>query len=447
MSLGRAKDLAARSKEDLFASLGIGASRPAAPPRPTSAQGSLFPSDKPVELPATPTQSKYMWPPVAVPSSSTVPQIQAEAAAGSDPLSSFAAASTAAAPRAAACAPGPAGPAAAFPPSTIDANAAATGFGSNDVAPPSWHLPKRAPLRPGEVLRDQPAPAQRMNVQHSAPAGSQHGTLFLTSLRLLWEADADAPTDPIEGGALEGGGGGAAASVVEVPLNSIEKLRKLKLGTGAALGAVIEVHQKYNARPSLRLMLGEAEYARLHGVLRTQIGVPTQPSDVRADLSRCFAMAHGKALRAEGGGGAVAAGWAMYDPEREFHRQGLNNPLSHWRISKINEQYARVARVVCPRGAARAFCVRVEQLPGPRTSARAHFGPPKAHPRPRLLCFRVPLPVRASRRVAHGATHGVRIGVGRPPPVSVAAGCCAGTSCAPHTRAFSSSRKPSTTKT
>lgn len=189
-------------------------------------------------------------------------------------------------------------------------------------------------LLSGEVLHGQPMAAQRMSLAHNA-AGSLPGTLFLTSLRVLWEpapppgatlrrlADDDDDTS------------GASHSVVRVHLHSIERLRKLKATGGEQGSSVVEVLQKYNARPSLRIVLAEADYSRLGAALRAHVGAPAHSSDVRADISRSFAVAHGTLAAAAGG---VAGRWP-YEPESEFHRQGLNNPLSHWRISRINEDY------------------------------------------------------------------------------------------------------------
>ena len=117
-------------------------------------------------------------------------------------------------------------------------------------------------------------------------------------------------------------------------------------------------------------------------MLRKHVAVPSSTIDLRANVAQSFAVAHGAAcaekpslsgLLAAGGNadarerarvaaGSLAApspggpppltttttsssssssssGLAGYDAEAEFQRQGLNNPLSHWRVTNLNATY------------------------------------------------------------------------------------------------------------
>ena len=213
------------------------------------------------------------------------------------------------------------------------------GFGSAEVAPPSWQLPSRTVLNAGEALLDRPA-----SVDHHviAPPSSCAGTVFLTNLRILWEpTPLPSSSVPIKGDVADD----VVAPTVSVSLNSVEKLRKLKVGTSTTGDGVtiVEVFQKYNARPSMRLNLSEADYVRIHAILRSQIGLPSSNQDMRANVLRSYAVLHGTALSAHSSHGETFSnafkGWCTFDPEREFHRQGLLNPLSHWRVSKANENF------------------------------------------------------------------------------------------------------------
>ena len=316
------------TEDALFAKLGISDRTPSAARRSTSG-GTLFDDDEP-PMPTPSRPAEYMWPPL--PAEKKPLAVSGPPVAADDPLSAAAAAA----------APPSAKPAAhPSPPNPLLAalTTPMPGFGSSDVAPPSWQLPRLSPLHPGEILLDRPVAATRLSVRLNSPATPRPGTLFLTNKRLLWEVGSDdkpSGMHPLEsmGVAAEDQQGS-----LSVPLNSVEKLRKLKLPAGTASdgNVVIEVCQKYNARPSVRTSLSESDYVRLHGVLRTQIGAPTLPTDARANLPRCYAVAAGQLQIAAQGG--PSAGWSIYDAEREFHRQGLNNPLSHWRVTKLNTKY------------------------------------------------------------------------------------------------------------
>ena len=187
---------------------------------------------------------------------------------------------------------------------------AAFGAAPVDMAPPSFP-PPCTPLNPGESLLDRPAAAQCvLSGLHTQPKG----TLYLTNLRMLWEP-LNAPDLGIRGSAngshhdddgtngIPGVLGLAPPRLLSTPLNSIEKLRKLKASAPGVVDnlAILEAHQKYNARPCLRLALSESDYARCHGVLRSHIGVPSSPTDVRANVTRSYAVLHGTRLSAGSG--------------------------------------------------------------------------------------------------------------------------------------------------
>ena len=181
----------------------------------------------------------------------------------------------------------------------------------------------------------------------TAPLGaseSRAGTLFLSSLRLLWEPSAEvAGVRAVRDSDEISGVLGEELCAVSVALNSIERMRRLTYKNGSSQplindgAVVIECCAKYNARPSLKLQLSGADCKRLQDVLRKQIGVPTQPTDARANLPQTFALVSGGLRLAVLGG--LAPGWSIFDPQREFHRQGLNNPNSNWRVTKLNEDF------------------------------------------------------------------------------------------------------------
>ena len=349
-----------KTANDLFADLGIASTEPKA----ASASGtSLFGdpevvSAPPVVRPAA-SRAQYSWPPVVQDATAATAE-----AATDDPLSSGLAAAkpapapapapAAAAARAVAAALASKAPFASFaaplaaaavhiPSSVSTRPPPLSSLSSAEVAPPSWTLPCHSPLLLGEALKDAPAPAQRLSTALHA-AGERAGTLFLTNFRLLWESFAD--VTPGSHDAADGDNHAEETQqAVSVALNSIERLRRLTYKGGSSqppLGGdgsvVIECCTKYNARPSLRMLLAESDYARLHAVLRKQIGVPTQPADARANLPATFAMVSG-ALHCAQRGGLPAPGWSAFDPEREFHRQGLNNPNSNWRVTRLNESF------------------------------------------------------------------------------------------------------------
>ena len=55
----------------------------------------------------------------------------------------------------------------------------------------------------------------------------------------------------------------------------------------------------------------------------------------RASLQDSFAVAHGAAL----GAARPAEGWSLFSHEAEVQRQGINNPLACWRVTKLNARY------------------------------------------------------------------------------------------------------------
>lgn len=210
-------------------------------------------------------------------------------------------------------------------------------------------VPKQ-PLQPGEVLEAAPWSAKRAPPAEgpatsawagAPPASPAPGWLHLTNLRVLWEpehvdvrASIDAPT-------LE---------AVGVPLQAIGRFFKQKSELHAEL--LVEVHLKYDACSALRVWLSAAAYAQLLEGMRRHLRVPSGPTDVRANVLGGYAVARGRALAAQpppphlSGGGAnverrgVGAGWRLYPLVDEYHRMGLNNPLSHWRLTEINARYS-----------------------------------------------------------------------------------------------------------
>ncbi|KAL1519176.1 hypothetical protein AB1Y20_003436 [Prymnesium parvum] len=230
-------------------------------------------------------------------------------------------------------------------------------------------LPEMTQLFTGETLVSRPTEGRRR-----VGEGAESGRIFVTTGRVIWESSPDTPTSSAKGG-----------SVVELPLHAVDRLKKQKGGTGSSTlreleeqsfpgaddsprsaasssklrslvtrsgrsGAMIEaeVYLKYGAWPALQLQLEEAAFVRLSQVLASAtLNAPSKYSDLRADIRRTLAVASAASPReasstrgsSEGCARASHAMWALYDAEAEFHRQGLQNPLSHWRISLLNEKY------------------------------------------------------------------------------------------------------------
>ena len=242
-------------------------------------------------------------------------------------------------------------------------------------APPSLSqaeadLPAQTRLYAGETLVDRPTEAKRLGGERAEP-----GRVYVTSCRLIWE-----PTSTSSGGLMRGAGGTAGGGAIVLALHAIDGFRKPKGGSAGAGGprdldelsggvpdversasgssssklrqftgrssksnAVVEaeLYLKWGSWPALRLQLDDEASRRLHKVLNSAtLAVPTRPSDLRADLRRCLAVAYAASVREAGGDGAARCSpWALYDADAEFHRQGLLNPLSHWRVSRSNEHY------------------------------------------------------------------------------------------------------------
>ena len=58
----------------------------------------------------------------------------------------------------------------------------------------------------------------------------------------------------------------------ELARQTLREVLKLAAGAQTDGSVVVECYQKYNARPSLRLVISESDYVRLHGVLRAREG-------------------------------------------------------------------------------------------------------------------------------------------------------------------------------
>eukprot|EP00965_Chrysotila_dentata_P178767 5903320-Pleurochrysis_carterae.AAC.1 len=159
------------------------------------------------------------------------------------------------------------------------------------------------------------------------------GTLFMTNLRLLWEPCSDPPVHTDE-----------APAPVSVPIFSIERLHKRKLTSVASADAevLLELLQKYGARSSLSVLVAASHEQQLSAHVHYYLETPTRAEQPRANVNKSFAVLHAsvaardQALVPSQQRSATAR---CYDPEVEFHRQGLNNPLSHWRITRLNENY------------------------------------------------------------------------------------------------------------
>eukprot|EP00308_Calcidiscus_leptoporus_P008237 CAMPEP_0119368348 /NCGR_PEP_ID=MMETSP1334-20130426/15011_1 /TAXON_ID=127549 /ORGANISM="Calcidiscus leptoporus, Strain RCC1130" /LENGTH=857 /DNA_ID=CAMNT_0007384965 /DNA_START=102 /DNA_END=2675 /DNA_ORIENTATION=- len=211
------------------------------------------------------------------------------------------------------------------------AASAANGNGGNGAlrASPARTLPSTCALHGGEALVLVPFPAKHLaragigGIFHNTPLHA--GMLFMTNLRLIWEVSQTC--DEI-------------ASPICVPIYSIDRMRKQKLIGGASTAdseLLLDVYQKYGARASLSLRVSDERASSLVSAVRTFLDAPTQPEQLRANVLKSYAVAHGTALAALGKQASPPP--AVFDPEREFQRQGLYNPLSHWRVTRLNDKY------------------------------------------------------------------------------------------------------------
>ena len=234
---------------------------------------------------------------------------------------------------------------------------------------PYEDVPALTALYPGETLVDRPIPAKRARTAGGAHMQPDNGMLYVTSVRVVWEPEprpASAKGRPTEPG----------PSSIDLPLHAIDRLKKLRSGSGGKGGegsggvddpshlfsegsergttgssrrgggitsrrgggvVEVEIFVKWGAWPATRLALDEASFTRLQTSLNdATLNTPSKSVDLRADLRRCFAVACWSLAHATQ---QPAVSWTLYDAETEFHRQGLLNPLSHWRICRLNEKY------------------------------------------------------------------------------------------------------------
>lgn len=253
------------------------------------------------------------------------------------------------------------------------------------AVPPREH-PAPPGLFPGERLSAPPVPARRLpdaalqastnELGMPVPSPPVSGRLYVTNWRMLWEATAAAAAD-------EELPASSRASV-SIPFYSIDRFIKYTKRSSSAVQPAdteifAEVLLKYGAVPALRVLAGAAAFGRLSAIIHDarcpgydQIfatlhaaAVTAASASVEAGASRrhsepsladplCAAappaaapVPVGPPQSARSGSrtdrGAVAGGASSchydYQPEAEFHRQGLNNPLSHWRVTRLNERF------------------------------------------------------------------------------------------------------------
>ncbi|KAL1529335.1 hypothetical protein AB1Y20_000289 [Prymnesium parvum] len=238
----------------------------------------------------------------------------------------------------------------------------------------TYTLPTLSPLHEGEGLVHIPIFATLRWGETRVP-----GTIFVTNHRLLWEVSDAALSLGAE--AIEG------PEFIAVPIHSIDSLRLTKKGqagpaAGGSVATLGEVVVKYAAQPQLKLLLGDGCEAPLLAALNmATLTPPTKPSDLRADVTRSLAFAHG------GGGGVamestpgesaklsisaapsekerksesgrqesvpeetapeplpdVVGGLLDADPaelEEEYRRMGVGAPHSSWRLCRRNLKFA-----------------------------------------------------------------------------------------------------------
>ena len=176
---------------------------------------------------------------------------------------------------------------------------------------PRWDPPDPTVLLAGELVQGRPLDATRYDGRVSpgqeGDTKPPPGRVYVTNHRLLWAATAP-----------------AAAPTASVRLLSIERVRSHRDERAGDHCLLVDVYQKYDALPSLRLTMADAEAHRMAAYIKRH-------QAARASLDASFAVAHGAALGAELRRGG---GWGLYADEDEFQRMGLNNPLSHWRVCR-----------------------------------------------------------------------------------------------------------------
>jgi hypothetical protein len=138
-----------------------------------------------------------------------------------------------------------------------------------------------------------------------------------------------------------------------VPLYSIVSKKIYR----SQAGVILELLQKYNSRPALRVGLSESDCTRISGVLTLHLKPPANPMEVRANVERSYAVMHGSQLartvQREVHSNAFKGWTSTYDASADYQRMGLLNPLSHWRVSEQNADYQLCgtypAKLVVPR--------------------------------------------------------------------------------------------------
>ena len=196
-------------------------------------------------------------------------------------------------------------------------------------------------LLPGESLEIAPTaawqaagPVGGSMALHARPSAFVPGSLLLTNYRLLW-----APLEPTDGA-------GDPMPPASIGLQAMDRIRKAK-ANGSVSGAtesdvLLEFFEKQGAWPSLCVRVAATNEAALLAAVRAHTRIPAVPTDARANVERSFTTLHFGALASEGSRPSDAPSWTAwtgYDAEAEFHRQGLNNPLSHWRVSRANADF------------------------------------------------------------------------------------------------------------
>ena len=180
-----------------------------------------------------------------------------------------------------------------------------------------WDPPDPTILLAGELVQGRPLEATRYYGLAGPEGGGMKpppGLVYVTNHRLLWAATKPAAAAP-------------TASVRLLAIDRVRSQRDERVGDRL----LVDVYQKYDALPSLRMTMADAEAHQMASYIK-------QHQAARTSLEASFAVAHGVAL------GAARRlrcdGWRLYSDADEFQRMGLNNPLSHWRVCRLNEQFA-----------------------------------------------------------------------------------------------------------
>lgn len=171
----------------------------------------------------------------------------------------------------------------------------------------------------------------RVLIKGNSDDDAVDGELFVTTLRLIVEAPGDSSTAVRSTWIYVG-------AVVRMR-EDVAPPRDLLADGSQARDQSVAIFELYGARPALSMALSSVALDKLHSALRKL----KEPMPVFESCA--FAVGGGHhTVRVRGRDLSPGVdGWTVYSYHAEFHRQGLLNPLSCWRVTEANVNYA-----LCP---------------------------------------------------------------------------------------------------